>query len=113
MRDLLLMYTESPDAPEPPAEALVARDAWVEKMERRRVRMIGDRLRLPAEMMTVRVRVRNDEAILTDGPFVKTREQIGCFELLDCADLDGAIGIAEKHPAARRGVIEIRPLRTS
>jgi hypothetical protein len=38
MRYLLPMDTESPDVPELPAEALVARDVWVEKMERRGVR---------------------------------------------------------------------------
>jgi hypothetical protein len=56
------------------------------------------------------VRVRNDEVLLTDGPFAETKEQIGGFVLIDCADLDEAIEIAAKHPAAGYGTIEIRPV---
>jgi hypothetical protein len=56
------------------------------------------------------VRVRNDELLLTDGPFAETKEQIGGFVLINCADLDEAIEIAAKHPAAGYGTIEIRPV---
>ena len=51
----------------------------------------------------------NDELLLTDGPFAET-EQIGGFVLINCADLDEAIEIAAKHPAAGYGTMEIRPV---
>jgi hypothetical protein len=57
------------------------------------------------------VRVRGDEVLLTDGPFVEAREQIGGFALIDCADLDEAIEIAAGHPATAIGHVEIRPVR--
>jgi hypothetical protein len=57
------------------------------------------------------VRVRDDAVLLSDGPFAETKEQIGGFCLIDCADLDEAIEVASKHPAAAYGTIEIRPLR--
>jgi hypothetical protein len=77
-------------------------------MEQRGVVAGGAGLRPPSEATTVRV--RNDEVLLTDGPFAETKEQIGGFVLIDCADLDEAIEIAAKHPAAGYGTIEIRPV---
>jgi hypothetical protein len=53
---------------------------------------------------------RGDEVLVSDGPFAETREQIGGFDLIDCKDLDEAIEIASKHPIARYGTIEIRPI---
>ena len=38
------------------------------------------------------------EVLVTDGPFAETKEQIGGFDILDCADLDEAIEVAAKHP---------------
>ena len=48
--------------------------------------------------------------LLSDGPFAETKEQLGGFCLIECADLDEAIEIAAAHPAAAYGTIEIRPL---
>jgi hypothetical protein len=47
---------------------------------------------------------------VTDGPFAETREWIGGFDLLDCASIEEAVEIASKHPMARFGTIEVRPL---
>jgi hypothetical protein len=47
---------------------------------------------------------------VTDGPFAETREQIAGFDLLDCADLDEVIETAARHPMARAGILEVRPL---
>ena len=57
------------------------------------------------------VRVRDDEVLLTDGPFIEGREQVGGFAIVDCQDLDEAIQIAAGHPATAIGQVEIRPLR--
>lgn len=81
---------------------------WTEEMEARGVIAGGAGLRPPHEATTVRV--RNQELLLTDGPFAETKEQIGGFVLINCADLDEAIEIAAKHPAAGYGTIEIRPV---
>ncbi len=56
------------------------------------------------------VRVRGGKRLVTDGPFAETREQLGGYYLIDAADLDEAIAIAEKIPPARFGTIEIRPV---
>jgi hypothetical protein len=55
------------------------------------------------------VRVRGDEVLVFDGPFAETKEQIGGFDVLECASLDEAIEVAGKHPVARFGAIDVRP----
>jgi hypothetical protein len=56
------------------------------------------------------VRVRDGKPVVTDGPFAETREQLGGFYLIDVPDLDEAIRIAQRHPGARVGAVEIRPV---
>jgi hypothetical protein len=56
------------------------------------------------------VRVRDGKRLVTDGPFAETREQLGGYFLINAKDLDEAIGIAARIPAARLGTIEIRPV---
>jgi hypothetical protein len=59
------------------------------------------------------VRIRNGKRLITDGPFVETKEQLGGFLLIEAKDLDEALDIATQHPAVRWewGAIEIRPIR--
>jgi hypothetical protein len=56
------------------------------------------------------VRIRGGKRLLTDGPFAETREQLGGYYLVEAKNLDEAIEIAAKIPAARTGTIEVRPL---
>ena len=49
-------------------------------------------------------------ALVTDGPFAETREQLGGYYVIEAGDLDAAIAIAERIPPARFGTIEIRPV---
>jgi hypothetical protein len=58
------------------------------------------------------VRLREGKRLTTDGPFAETKEQLSGFYLVDAKDLDEAIGIAGKIPAARYGSIEVRPIMT-
>ena len=57
------------------------------------------------------VRVRGGKVHTTDGPFAETKEQLGGFFLISARDLDEAILVASRIPAARMGSIEVRPLR--
>lgn len=56
------------------------------------------------------VRVREGNPITTDGPFAETHEHLGGYFLIDVNDLDEAIAVANRVPAARYGTIEIRPV---
>lgn len=56
------------------------------------------------------VQVREGKAIVTDGPFAETREQLGGFYVVEAQDLDEAIAIAARIPPASKGTIEVRPI---
>jgi hypothetical protein len=56
------------------------------------------------------VRLRKGKKTVTDGPFAETKEQLGGYFLVDVKDLDEAIAIAARIPAAREGSIEVRPI---
>jgi hypothetical protein len=65
---------------------------------------------LPSDSATV-VRVEGGAATLTDGPFAETKEQLGGFWVIRCADLDEALAWAEKCAQACRGPVEVRPFQ--
>jgi hypothetical protein len=81
---------------------------WVADTDSRGVRVFGRELAPPDTARTARF--RDNRVIVTDGPFAETKEQIAGFDLLDCADVGEAVEVAARHPMARGGVLEIRPL---
>ncbi|MDE3133560.1 MAG: hypothetical protein KGL15_05800 [Acidobacteriota bacterium] len=81
---------------------------WVEDTIARRINITGKPLAPPSSAKTVRV--RDGETLVSDGPFADTKEFIGGFDLLECADLDEAIEVASKHPVAWFNAIELRPI---
>jgi hypothetical protein len=64
----------------------------------------------PVETATT-VRVRKGKTSTTDGPFAETKEQLGGYLLIDVRDLNDALRIASKFPAAQYGSIEVRPIK--
>jgi hypothetical protein len=56
------------------------------------------------------VRVRNDEALVTDGPYAEAKEALGGYYLLECDSMDDALDWAARIPGAEHGAIEVRPL---
>ena len=106
MEYLLFIATDTePDAiAERPGEV----ETWVEEGARRGIRKQGNRLR-PVEDATT-IRVRDGELLVTDGPFAETKESIAGFDIIEVDNLDDAIDYASRHPMARAGRIEIRPL---
>jgi hypothetical protein len=72
--------------------------------------VIGGEQLQPAETATT-VRVRDGETLLTDGPFVDAKEHLGGYFLVEADDLDAALELAARIPAARMGgAVEVRPL---
>jgi hypothetical protein len=65
---------------------------------------------LSATNTATTVRVRNGKTMVTDGPFIETKEQLGSIYVVSAKDLNEAIQIASKIPSARFGGIEVRPL---
>ncbi len=94
--------------PEQASAIMAEYNAFGEEMGSRGVLQSGARLRPTSDATTVRV---NDGDVLSsDGPFAETKEQIGGFYVVDCKDLDEAIEVASKIPAARYGAVEVRPI---
>ena len=68
-------------------------------------------LQLDSPETATTVRVRDGRTLTTDGPFVEIKEAIGGYLLFEADDLDAAIELASRIPAARMGgAIEVRPI---
>ena len=70
-------------------------------------------LELDTRQTAKTIRVRDDGATVTDGPFAETKEVLGGYFIAECDDLDQAIEIASRIPVAETGSVEIRPLLES
>ncbi len=112
MRYLLTMYGDesawTDPTPEQAAQIMTAYDAFGREVKAAGAYVDGGGLQPTATATTVRV--RDGERLLSDGPFAETREQFGGYYLLECANLDEAIGWAAKIPGAAEGCVEVRPV---
>jgi hypothetical protein len=103
-----LLFIATDPEPGEPVETDGEIENWVAEGERRCIRVRGDALR-PIDDATT-VRVRGGQVLVTDGPYTESKEWIVGYDLLECEDLDQAIDYVSRHPMARRGRIEIRPV---
>lgn len=110
---MFLVYSnEAIHAPEEEARAIAQHHVVMRDAEAHGVLRAADPLTATPTATTVRV--RRDEALITDGPFAETKEQLAGYYILDCADLDEAIAWAKRMPTAchgGEGCIEIRPIQ--
>jgi hypothetical protein len=111
MRYLLLIY--SPESDETPSDDVAAAShaayaAFTADIKARGLFQAGEALSPTSTATTVRI--VDGEIVATDGPFAETKEALGGFYLIDARDLDEAIEVAAKIPAAAFGSIEIRPI---
>ncbi|MET9890489.1 YciI family protein [Streptomyces sp. NPDC006465] len=83
--------------------------SYVQEVRDRDIVKGGARLRPPSDATTVRV--QGDEVLLSDGPFVESKEYVAGIDIIEVADLDEAIALASRHPAALSGgSVEVRPV---
>ncbi len=108
MQFMFFVCTDESAEKHVPAEDNI--EQWVAEMDERGVRSVGEVLAPPTAAVTVKR--RGGELAVSNGSFIKTKEWIAGFDLIDCADVDEAIEIASKHPMTRFGQIEIRPVQT-
>lgn len=110
---MLLLYSDESDPAEVERREHEHMPEWrrlMEKLGEEGVLLASGRLKSVETATTVRA--PEGEAELTDGPFAVTKEILGGYFLVDVADLDAAVKIAETLPIARYGSIEVRPERT-
>jgi hypothetical protein len=112
MKYLILMYAdESIGSKWSKEESEAAAQTWAEfRKEAAASGVMVSSGGIPDVTNVTTVRVRNDQPLISDGPFAETHEQLGGYFLVDCKDLDEAIRWAQKIPTAKYGSIEIRPL---
>ena len=89
----------------PDLEALATE--WLAETTGRGARSEGGRLQAARRAKTVRI--RDGQALVTDGPFAETKEQVAGYDVIECSDLDEALDVTSRHPTAVIGTIEIRP----
>jgi hypothetical protein len=112
MRFLCLVYQEEEKLAalsQPEMEAVVgACIDWAEELERSGHHIMSAGLQSVRSAATVRI--RTGKLITTDGPFAETKEFLGGFTLINARDIDEALQIAAKFPAAHLGSMEVRPV---
>jgi hypothetical protein len=106
---MLLIYPPV-DTPLPgtPDERLARWQAYGELLEGDGVLLASGRLQDVHSATTVNV--RGGETLISDGPFAETKEFLAGFYLVECADLDAAIGYAARMPMHDYGSVEVRPM---
>lgn len=83
--------------------------SYIEEVRSRDLVKGGARLRPSTDATTVRV--QGDEVLLSDGPFMESKEYVAGIDIIEVADLDEAIALASRHPAALvSGSVEVRPV---
>jgi hypothetical protein len=110
VRYMLLLYVSERPEPGTPeaAEAFGAIRAFHQDCAERGVLVASDPLEPPATATTVRV--SDGGTIVSDGPFVETKEWLGGYFLVDCASEEEALELAARCPTARDGSVEVRPV---
>ena len=112
MRYALLIYENNIDyqdaTPEQWQEAMEAHGKFSAEAAERSMNPGGEALQPTATARTVRFD-NSTAAIVTDGPFAETKEQLGGFYILDCQSIDEAIEMAKKLPVLN-GSVEVRPV---
>jgi hypothetical protein len=112
MKYILLMYANPADAAlNTPDDWKAEQTAWFTFMqEAKAAGVLVDNNGIAPGSNTTTVRVRSGKTLSTDGPFAETHEHLAGFSVIECKDLDEAIGWAAKVPSAKYGAIEVRPL---
>ncbi len=112
MKYMLLMYADESKGPHTAEEreAHIPEKWFALMQEMKAAGVLVENNGLAPVANATTVRVREGKTLITDGPFAETHEQLGGFFLVNCKNLDEALGWAGKIPSAKYGSIEVRPL---
>jgi hypothetical protein len=116
MRYMLLIYSneQSTEASSPEEQKRIAAGHWAVMEETGRRGVLRGAEPLEPTSTATTVRMERGRAIVTDGPFAETKEQLAGYYILDCKDLDEALEWAARIPTAcagGTGCVEVRPIR--
>jgi hypothetical protein len=105
---MLYMFLLHWDPANPSEDAIEKHMSLTEKLRARHAYVYSEALGDTSAATTVRV--RDGKTMITDGPYIESREVMGGFYLLDCKDLDDALDIAAQIPDAESAGVEVRPV---
>jgi hypothetical protein len=91
-------------------EAFADTGAFNEKLQREGYFVFADGLEAATTATTVDG--RGETPVLTDGPYLETKEHLGGFWVIEAPDLDVALALAAEGSKACRGTVEVRPFQT-
>ena len=97
----------TPAAPLDDEAVMQEGEGWRQNLEARGLQVLGNALEGPGTATTIRV--RDGQTLISDGPFIETREFIAGIDVVRRADRQQAIELAAAHPIARYHAIEVRP----
>jgi hypothetical protein len=111
---MFLIYINESASPDPGSaeqnETSAAYGAVTQEMHGAGAFLAGDALQGTGTATVVR-NGTNGSPLTTDGPYAETKEQLGGFYILECANLDEAVDWAAKIPAVQGGgAVEVRPV---
>ncbi len=109
MKYMMLIYSPEVAITEEQHAACIAKSTQLCRELADQGRFLGASPLHPVATATC-VRIRNGNRHITDGPFAETTEQLGGYYLIEAPNLDEAIAIAARIPAAQWGTIEVRPV---
>lgn len=109
MTYMLLIYSQEDAWTDAERQACYLASAELAQELRASGKFLGASPLHPASTATC-VQVRNARPLITDGPFTEAREQLGGYFMVQASDLDEALAIAARIPAAVKGTVEVRPV---
>lgn len=112
MKYMLILASNPSDEPVPDSDAfgpyMEQWAAFTEALVNAGAMVSGEALHDADTASTVRV--RDGQRIVTDGPFIETKEVVGGFYVIDVADIDEALEWAARIPNVHFGSVEVRPV---
>lgn len=109
MKYMLLVYSNEADWTDSERQACFEESSKVTHELNEQGKFLGASPLHPVSSATS-LRIRHGKRLVSDGPFAETHEQLGGYFLVEARDLDDAINIAGRVPAAKKGTVEIRPI---
>jgi len=113
MRYMMLIYTRETDSASPEEMQAVSTAHWAIMDETARRGILRGTDPLEPTSTATTVRMRDGKAIVTDGPFAETKEQLAGYYILECKNLDEALEWAARIPSScggAAGCVEVRPI---
>jgi hypothetical protein len=116
MKYMLLIHPGDSPSPRTPDEwarlsEAEQQDIYADYMKIRETPGVSTGHQLAEPETATTVRVQDGQTLTTDGPFVSVKEALGGYFLFEADDIDAAIELASRVPAARMGgAVEVRPV---